>query len=268
LTRSTVSGNSAGGDGGGIRADTATLTGSTVSRNTASNGAGGGISAGAATLTNSTLSDNTAASGGGISGSTATLTGSTVNGNTASNGAGGGIRAPMLTLTNGTVSGNTAGTNGGGIWAIAATLLNATIVENIAQTGGGLFHEQGGAFGVKNTIVALNLVSFTGAGPDVSGSFTSQGHNLIGDGSGSSGFTNGTNGDQVGTSQNPIDPKLGPLANNGGRTKTHALLAGSPAIDKGDNSGAPARDQRARRPRDGDGNGNGSKIVDIGAFER
>jgi hypothetical protein len=71
----------------------------------------------------------------------------------------------------------------------------------------------------------------------------------------------------VGTADDPIDPRLGPLAFNGGPTRTHALLAGSPAIDHGDNSGAPATDQRGvARRRDGDGNG--SQITDIGAFER
>ena len=73
----------------------------------------------------------------------------------------------------------------------------------------------------------------------------------------------------MGTSANPIDPKLGPLANNGGRTKTHALLGGSPAIDHGDNSILPPTDQRgAGFSRKKDGNGAGAAVVDIGAFER
>jgi hypothetical protein len=56
---------------------------------------------------------------------------------------------------------------------------------------------------------------------------------------------------------------------NGGRTKTHALLAGSRAIDAGDNAAAPATDQRGPGfPRKKDGNGDGVKVVDIGAFER
>jgi hypothetical protein len=102
-------------------------------------------------------------------------------------------------------------------------------------------------------------------GQDVSGNFISDGHNLIGVVEGSTGF--GATGDQLGSSNNPLDPMLGPLANNGGPTMTHALLAGSPAIDHGDNTGAPATDQRGvARARDGDGNG--SKIVDIGAFEK
>jgi hypothetical protein len=55
------------------------------------------------------------------------------------------------------------------------------------------------------------------------------------------------------------------LASNGGLTLTHALLTDSPAIDAGDNTGAPTTDQRgATRPKDGDG----SAIVDIGAFEK
>ena len=101
----------------------------------------------------------------------------------------------------------------------------------------------------------------------MNGTFVSQGHNLIGDGTGGSGFINGVNGDIVGTSANPIDPKIGDLASNGGPIKTHALLAGSPAIDHGDNAGVPAIDQRGF-PRKKDGNGDGLAIVDIGAFER
>ena len=292
LTGSTVGGNSAELSGGGIRATTATLSGCIVSGNSA--GGGGGIGATTATLTNTTVSGNSAkiAGGGGIAAlvtatlsgctvsgnsakiaggglfanNTANLTRSTVSGNTAGTD-GGGIIATTATLTNSTVSGNTAGTNGGGLWANAATLLNCTIVENIAQTGGGLFHNPGGTFNVRNTIVALNLVKFGGTGPDVSGTFASQGHNLIGDPSGGTGFSNGVNGDIVGDAVNPIDPRLGPLALNGGRTRTHALKAGSKAIDRGDNSILPPTDQRGL-PRVKDGNFNGIAIVDIGAFER
>ncbi len=148
-------------------------------------------------------------------------------------------------------------------------LLNDTIVENDAHTGGGVLHFNGGIGpgNVRNTIIADNQVDLDGSAPDVSGAFTTGGHNLIGVGTGGTGFQNGTNGDQVGTDLDPIDPGLGELANNGGPTLTQALLSGSPAIDHGDNSGIPATDQRGVvRPRDGDGNG--SRIVDIGAFER
>jgi hypothetical protein len=98
----------------------------------------------------------------------------------------------------------------------------------------------------------------------VFGDFASQGHNLIGDPFGSSGF--GVTGDLVGTTESPLDPRLGPLANNGGPTRTHALLAGSPAIDHGDSS-VSGTDQRGR-PRLKDGDGRGGPAVDIGAVER
>ncbi|MBM4088260.1 MAG: hypothetical protein FJ276_02340 [Planctomycetes bacterium] len=63
-----------------------------------------------------------------------------------------------------------------------------------------------------------------------------------------------------------VAPLLGPLADNGGPTWTHALLPGSPAIDAGDNHAAPATDQR-HYVRIWDGDGDGAESVDIGAFE-
>src|SRR5262249_56746702 len=81
-------------------------------------------------------------------------------------------------------------------------------------------------------------------GPDVSGPFLpASAYNLIGDGTGSSGLVNGENGNQVGTAASPIDPLLGLLQDNGGPTKTIALLPGSPAIDARDNSDSPDCDQ-------------------------
>ena len=63
-----------------------------------------------------------------------------------------------------------------------------------------------------------------------------------------------------------VDPKLGPLRDNGGETQTHALLPGSPAIDAASSTACPATDQRGvERPLDGDGDGN--PVCDIGAFE-
>jgi hypothetical protein len=99
------------------------------------------------------------------------------------------------------------------------------------------------------------------------GSFVSGGYNLIGAVNGGTGF--GAPGDQLGSVASPLDPKLGPLQDNGGPTPTMALLTGSPAIDKG-NSGGLTTDQRGRqRPFDipnipNAPGGNGS---DIGAFE-
>ena len=70
------------------------------------------------------------------------------------------------------------------------------------------------------------------------------------------------------------DAMLGPLADNGGPTFTHALLPGSIAIDAGDpnaspgNDGIPDYDQRGLPyGRVVDGDGDGVATMDIGAFE-
>jgi hypothetical protein len=132
----------------------------------------------------------------------------------------------------------------------------------IGGGAGGGTHAAAGAVDVLNTIVAGNRADFDPRlmvqSPDVSGGFSSLGHNLIGSGIGSSSFVNGVNGDQVGTNDNPIDPLLGPLADNGGPTQTMALLPGSPALAAGDPNGAPPTDQR--------GVERGAQI-DIGAYQ-
>lgn len=94
---------------------------------------------------------------------------------------------------------------------------------------------------------------------------------MIGNGTGSTGFTNGVNGDQVGTAGTPIDPLLTALANNGGVTRTHAFASGSPAHDKGKAFGGVTTDDQRGDPRPVDdpsvpnaAGGNGS---DIGAYE-
>ena len=127
------------------------------------------------------------------------------------------------------------------------------------NTGYGIF-AVAGSVTLQNTVVANNSQF-----PDTpqrdpancSGSVTSRGNNLDGDGTCS---LTGP-GDL-----SKVDPKLGPLADYGGPTQTQALLPGSPAIDAGSNVDCPATDQRGfQRPRDGDGNG--TQVCDIGAFE-
>jgi hypothetical protein len=271
--------------GGGVFVGTATLIDSTASGNFTSI-TGGGIDASAATLTRSTVSDNrTNGNGGGLTVGSATLVDSTVSRNTAATEGGGMLAIGQATLVRSTVDNNTAGTDGGGIKAFTVNLVNSTISTNHAHNGGGVFVRQGGAilnctvafndavFGggvqavagpvnVKNTIIAKNTIT-TLIGRDVLGLFKSLGHNLIGNSFSANPNTDfsSAKGDQLN-----VDPRLGALADNGGLTRTHALLAGSLAIDHGDNAGAPATDQRGvARPRDGDGNG--SLVVDIGAFE-
>jgi CSLREA domain-containing protein len=263
MSNSVVRGNVSRSSGGGLAVTRVTLINSTVNGNFSLSGFGGGIQANTVTLTNSTVNGNFALYGGGIYALDGSLTNSTVNGNFATQG--GGIYAVTTTLTNSTVSGNHASEIGGGILATTATLTNCTITLNSsAEEGGGVYHDGTGTFRVKNTIIAQNLVGFNNSGVDVYGTFVSDGHNLIGEGTGSTGF--GVNGDMVGTANNPLDPMLAPLAFNGGRTMTHALLAGNLAIDRGDNAVALTTDQRglARRK---DGDKNAVAVVDIGAFE-
>jgi Ca2+-binding RTX toxin-like protein len=129
---------------------------------------------------------------------------------------------------------------------------------------GGAIFQNGGTVRVKNTIVAGNKISNIAGRADVSGNFISLGNNLIGNSTDSNGFV--ARGDRAGNNRNPIAPRLGPLLYNNDSIPTHALLPGSPAIDRGSNISAPRTDGR-NRPRRVDGNGDGRAIVDIGAYE-
>ena len=243
-------------DGGGIRNQGAlTLSRLLVTQNSSGDD-GGGVESGGSTamlvVTDSAIVGNTAAAGGG--------------GET-----GGGFRNDenaTSTLTNVTVSGNVADQNGGGILnhSGTVTLNNVTVTANTADAnsdgdgnGGGMeLSFLTAVTNLKNTIVARNTDSSPGGfenHPDCSLAITTQGHNLIGDSTGCT-LTPST-GDQVGTGAAPINPILGPLADNGGPTMTHALLPGSPAIDAGDPAGCPTTDQRGA-PR---------SACDIGAYE-
>lgn len=184
--------------------------------------------------------------GGGIWNSgIAILTSCTFAGNSAGAGGLGGY---------GTVRNGSAGAAGKGAGILNTNyleLVNCTIATNLI--GGGL-SSAGTSSLLLNSLIALN----SGTPADVSGTFTSLGHNLIGATNGASGFSGP--GDLVGSNASPLNPNLGFLADNGGATPTMALLLGSPAIDAGSAVGAPATDQRGvYRPQ-------GSQ-VDIGAFE-
>lgn len=180
---------------------------------------------GALTLVNSTLSGNAAATDGGAISTTATGT--------------------ALTLVNTTISGNTAGGSGGGLITLGGTvaIINTTITNNTADvddnsagSGGGL-RVQAGTVTLKNTIVAgnINENGASDAADDISGTVDASGSfNLIGTG-GAGGLTNGVNNNQVGVA----NAGLAPLADNGGRTQTHALLSTSPAIEAGSNANLP-----------------------------
>ena len=252
-------------------------------RNGRSPGAGGAIrNNGDLTLLRTILTGNSSVAGSvgsGLGGAivsdgtnpSLTIVDSTISNNTAQ-GAGGGIAAGGdVTLTNVTVSGNrTTADLGGGVYfftSIRGTVNNSTIAGNTAAVkGGGLLVETALFIGVSpkvtNSIIAGNTAP---AGPDCGGAIDSS-YNLIGKGTDCAG-PSAANHDKVGTAASPLDPKLGPLAGNGGPTPTLALLAGSPAIDAGNPSppgsgtgACEATDQRgARRP--------GGTTCDIGAFE-
>jgi hypothetical protein len=253
---------------------TAVISGMTVTGGNAGNGLGGAIrNAGQLTVTGCHITDNTAAFGGGIgneiSGSL-NLDKSTIAHNTATgNGTGGGIASTSaVTITNSTISGNRAtgagGGNGGGLRINSATIENSTITDNSAaglNSAGGL-KVNVDTVTLRNTIIAANANNATL--PDVAGSFSSGGNNLIGN-RGTVNFNGGD--DQSGTGAAPLDPRLGPLAHNGGTTPTHALRLGSPAFDKGFRFGAIADQRGAMRPFDVASIAGPDDQADIGAVE-
>jgi hypothetical protein len=218
-------------------------------------GGGGGAGMGGAifsmegvvTLTNSTLSDNTAR--GGFSGSDDNSSGG--------NGYGGGIfnlngtvTVIHSTIANNTVaggSGDVAGeADGGAIYTLAyedsrppaqVTLINSILANSVG--GSDLMNDR------DNSLVhdgAANSATVVASSPNIVETRIETG-TLVSDYSG------------VSTS----DPQLGPLADNGGPgMATHALLAGSPALDAGDPADCPAADERGFT-RSGD--------CDLGAYE-
>lgn len=246
-----VGGNAQGldfaGRGGAILSEaTLNLSNLKIINNSASNDGGGisNVNNGIVTITNSIIDNNLSSYSGSIdnSGFRMTITNSSISNNKATFGDGGGVynRSQLIvmncTISNNQASGNfLAGGSGGAISNYGtATIINSTITNNTATLGGGGVHRDSfaGSVLVRNTIIAANTAS---SSPDIFGSFISHGNNLIGNSSGSSGFTNNVNGDKVGSAAAPINPLLGALQNNGGFTQTRALLAGSPAIDAGNN---------------------------------
>jgi len=277
LSNSVVAGNFATGNGGGISAGggTITLNNSTVSGNYATR-TGGGIIVGGGTLrlNNSTVSGNSAAvEGGGIdvnSSSVVTLTSSTVSDN--SGGAGGGLHmsSGLLMLTNSTISGNTA-VFAGAAYARTDSVLtfeNSTISNNVNAFGAGILTSSTPTITLSNSIIAGNNAGLDGGELYLNGAmFNTEGNNLLGDASKSyaqafSGVSISSNNivaTSDGNNPTPLANILRPLANNGGPTQTHALVAASPAIDAGRNSNCPTRDQRGQLRNDGN--------CDIGSYE-
>jgi CSLREA domain-containing protein len=229
VTNSTFSGNSAASDGGAIYNtvnSTLNVTNSTFSGNSASCCAGGGIENNATmTVTDSTFTANVSVNGGGIA------------------------NYSHLTVSNSTFGANNA-FNGGAIFNDGPlTVANSTFSANGASNSGGAIYQSGfGGTTLRNTIVANST-----SGGNCAGGIGDGGHNLRWPSSDTT---------CVGAFG---DPKLGPLTNNGGSTQTLALLAGSAAIDAGDDAvcaAAPVNnlDQRGKLRTQG-------AHCDSGAFE-
>jgi hypothetical protein len=180
-----------------------------------------------------------------------------------------------------TLSGNRARMEGGGIGVSAgtATISNATVSGNRARAGGGVSNEEGGTLAIRSSTIAFNKARLAPALRDedagftttttlqnsivhakkkdpCAGSFVSEGGNL--ESAASCGLA-------LATDQSGVDPLLAPLADNGGATPTHALEAGSPAIDSGLDAACPPTDQRGQARVDLPGVG--SSVCDVGAFE-
>lgn len=267
ITDSTISGNIAtGAQGGGIYGS-ATLDSSVVVGNDALASSGGGLYTWNTSITSSTIADNSAAGdGGGIylrDNATLDLSGSTISGNTAGDSAYGGalLNRPgaSSTVVNSTFSGNAAGYGGGIQNAAGATLSlsSVTMAGNQSPNVGGI-----GGLANQGTLSMVNTIIASSTNGNCAN---------IGAGSIATSQANLVQGGSCGTATS-VDPMLGPLADNGGPTKTHALLVGSPAIDAGDaaycaaDPGAANRDQRGvARPIDGDTTP--GAVCDIGAFE-
>lgn len=263
LTDSAITNSMSAGkyaSGGGIFADgNVTLVNSTVSNSTADSskyeGIGGGVyAAGDVSITNSTISGNVAKSNGTY-----------YYGGYYGAGLGGGIAAAgTITVTNSTLSGNSASYGGAVFSNGLVTLQNSTVTANLADAanssgsygaeGGGvaIYSSGGGGISLNSTIAFGNIGGGAVYGDDLGGNVSISGANNL-----------------VGVSTIPLpgdtlasDPLLGPLANNGGPTLTHAIPAGSPAADAGNNAAGLTTDQRgAGFPRVS------GAAADIGSFE-
>ena len=225
------------------------------------------FSTGGLTLRNATLTGSHKSIGAIASGGTVRIENSTITGNhaieegSAGDGFGAGIEhlGGSITVVNSTISGNTADQRGGGVGSIAnsgsITLIHSTVTGNSSpddHAGGIYVRESGVQLVLQNAIVAGNSASANANCQIVSSQSPAYlGTNLLAD------------SDCRPRAEDIVaaDPVLGPLADNGGPTRTHALLAGSPAIETAVQACAstPVDQRYVARPQ--------GSYCDIGAFE-
>lgn len=234
--------------------------------NRPSEGHGSGVRVwGPTTIRHTSIFSNTGLYGGGISVSgPLTVTHSVIYNNVVEQ-AGGGIHlnsGAAVLIENSTISGNQSAASGGGINLGASgttlDLRHVTITANQAggsNTAGGIGSASGTTIHLQQSIIANNIGDHQCS--QFNGTWQSLGYNLASDGT----------CQLTGTGDLPnSNPLLGPLADNGGDTLTHAIGPTSPALDAGDNATCLATDQRGRvRPYDGDGDS--TATCDIGAYE-
>lgn len=297
LSNNAATTNSGGGLGGAIRLIDSELNvnRTSINNNIAGYAAAIGTQESLVTITESDMSGNFANRRGGailISRSTAQSNPSSVSiysttlSDNSTNGDGGAIvtsansGATEFYIVDSTLSRNTAGANGGAVWMrnSSASILNTTFSGNIAQDGdGGAINLVSNYISLSNTTITNNTASDRGSGIFVS-TFqvpTPIFHNSILAGNNGNdcesnlGLTSFVIADSFNIIQNDacstdarnIDPMLGPLANNGGATLSHALLPTSPARNSGDLITCTTEDQRGQL------RNNGDNACDVGAIE-
>jgi hypothetical protein len=284
-----ISGNSAP-NGAGVYSDQRlTVIGSTISGNTATS-QGGGIlqrNAGSLNVQNSTVSGNTGRDVGGIFADDlvpgpVTISNSTISGNTGTS-YGGGIALYRIggasTIENTTVAGNHSNGEGGNPFTGLAAGVNVdlyagsslaisgtTIAGNDAAVAGAGLHVYDQPTSIRpalhDTIVAGNTAPLA---PDLLGPVNAA-FSLIQNTSGAS-----ITDTAPGSTLTGVDPQLAPLAANGGATQTMKPTPGSPAVDMGSASGLGADQRGAARPFDvptvTNSGAPGADGSDIGAVE-
>jgi hypothetical protein len=277
ITGTTIAGNTTGpgGDGGDGAPGTSTVGEGSGGHGTAAGGGGGIENSGSLTITASTISGNSTGVGGNSGNGGMANGGSSGGGNSVffggSGGRGGGIdTSTAITVQNSTITGNTTG--GVGRQGIPSGGQSVTGSPGVPGPGGGINQSAAGATLSQDTIVG-NVATGVGGGLNAAGgAVVSVGNSILSSNRGAGSLVN-CNGPVVPGGNDIVfgdntcgvvqsgDPRLGPLAANGGPAQTMALLAGSPAIDAVPANNCPlgADERGAARPQ--------GRGCDAGAYE-